>query len=164
MVAQITLPMKCLRQGYRHLRLRNVLNQNLPLSTLFIYSSYEEEGLDIQSDTSLDQLSKNNKLSKIDLNKLDSTKIEPISTSSVKRRMFFLVVHGVIPEESSTILKITQDSTVNDVIAQAQSGTGKTATFVISVLQRIEQSQNECQALILAPTRELAQQVSCSYF
>ncbi|XP_046917982.2 eukaryotic translation initiation factor 4A isoform X2 [Dermatophagoides farinae] len=47
----------------------------------------------------------------------------------------------------------------NDVIAQAQSGTGKTATFVISVLQRIEQSQNECQALILAPTRELAQQI-----
>ncbi|KAH9416127.1 eukaryotic translation initiation factor 4A [Dermatophagoides pteronyssinus] len=47
----------------------------------------------------------------------------------------------------------------NDVIAQAQSGTGKTATFVISVLQRIEPSQNECQALILAPTRELAQQI-----
>ncbi|OTF69369.1 Phosphoinositide phospholipase C-like protein [Euroglyphus maynei] len=123
MVAQITLPVKCLRQGYRHLRLRSVLNQNLPLhlSTLFIYSSYEEEGLDIHSDTSTDQLQlpRDNKLSRIDLNKLDSTKIEPISTSSVKRRMFFLVVHGVIPEESSTILKITQDSTVNDVIAQA---------------------------------------------
>lgn len=46
-----------------------------------------------------------------------------------------------------------------DVIAQAQSGTGKTATFVISILQRINTEKNECQALILAPTRELAQQV-----
>jgi translation initiation factor 4A len=46
-----------------------------------------------------------------------------------------------------------------DVIAQAQSGTGKTATFSISVLQRIDTSNQECQALILAPTRELAQQI-----
>lgn len=48
-----------------------------------------------------------------------------------------------------------------DVIAQAQSGTGKTATFVISILQRIDTSLRETQALILAPTRELAQQVYC---
>ncbi|CAF92273.1 unnamed protein product, partial [Tetraodon nigroviridis] len=46
----------------------------------------------------------------------------------------------------------------HDVIAQAQSGTGKTATFVISILQRIDTSLKETQALILAPTRELAQQ------
>ncbi|CAF1217073.1 unnamed protein product [Rotaria magnacalcarata] len=47
----------------------------------------------------------------------------------------------------------------HDVIAQAQSGTGKTATFSISVLQRIDLQSKECQALILAPTRELAQQI-----
>jgi translation initiation factor 4A len=47
----------------------------------------------------------------------------------------------------------------HDVIAQAQSGTGKTATFSISVLQKIDQSVKQCQALILAPTRELAQQI-----
>jgi translation initiation factor 4A len=46
-----------------------------------------------------------------------------------------------------------------DVIAQAQSGTGKTATFTIGVLQHIDFSLRECQALILAPTRELAQQI-----
>lgn len=46
-----------------------------------------------------------------------------------------------------------------DVIAQAQSGTGKTATFAISILQRIDTSLRECQALVLAPTRELAQQI-----
>ena len=46
-----------------------------------------------------------------------------------------------------------------DVIAQAQSGTGKTATFAISVLQQIDLTLKETQALILAPTRELAQQI-----
>jgi len=47
----------------------------------------------------------------------------------------------------------------NDVIAQAQSGTGKTATFSISVLQKVDPNLKACQALILAPTRELAQQI-----
>lgn len=47
----------------------------------------------------------------------------------------------------------------HDVIAQAQSGTGKTATFSISILQKIDINAKDCQALILAPTRELAQQI-----
>lgn len=46
-----------------------------------------------------------------------------------------------------------------DVIAQAQSGTGKTATFSISALQRIDTTSKEPQALILSPTRELASQI-----
>uniref|UniRef100_A0A0K0EF79 Eukaryotic initiation factor 4A n=1 Tax=Strongyloides stercoralis TaxID=6248 RepID=A0A0K0EF79_STRER len=46
-----------------------------------------------------------------------------------------------------------------DVIAQAQSGTGKTGTFSISVLQSIDTDVPETQALIMAPTRELAQQI-----
>ncbi|KAJ3240036.1 Eukaryotic initiation factor 4A-III [Chytriomyces hyalinus] len=46
-----------------------------------------------------------------------------------------------------------------DVIAQAQSGTGKTATFSISVLQSISTTSRETQALILSPTRELATQI-----
>ncbi|CUM67440.1 uncharacterized protein PRCAT00005136001 [Priceomyces carsonii] len=46
-----------------------------------------------------------------------------------------------------------------DTIAQAQSGTGKTATFSIGMLQVIETKSKECQALILSPTRELAVQI-----
>jgi len=45
------------------------------------------------------------------------------------------------------------------LIAQAQSGTGKTATFTIGILEQLDYSLKECQALILAPTRELAQQI-----
>lgn len=47
----------------------------------------------------------------------------------------------------------------HDVIAQAQSGTGKTATFSISILNSIDMSMKATQALVLAPTRELAQQI-----
>ena len=50
-------------------------------------------------------------------------------------------------------------SSGSDVIAQAQSGTGKTATFSVSALQKIDPALKSCQALILAPTRELAQQI-----
>ncbi|KAF8735337.1 hypothetical protein AX14_002215 [Amanita brunnescens Koide BX004] len=45
-----------------------------------------------------------------------------------------------------------------DLIMQAQSGTGKTAAFVIAILQKLNVSVKATQALILAPTRELAQQ------
>ena len=46
-----------------------------------------------------------------------------------------------------------------DVIQQAQSGTGKTATFCAGILQSLNYELEECQALVLAPTRELAQQI-----
>lgn len=58
--------------------------------------------------------------------------------------------------QQRAILPITEG---RDVLAQAQSGTGKTATFTISALQRIDENLKATQALILAPTRELALQI-----
>jgi ATP-dependent RNA helicase len=49
--------------------------------------------------------------------------------------------------------------TGRDVIAQAQSGTGKTATFSIGALNTVDTQTRECQVLVLSPTRELAQQI-----
>jgi translation initiation factor 4A len=46
-----------------------------------------------------------------------------------------------------------------DIIAQAQSGTGKTGCFTVGVLNNIDFSRAETQALILAPTHELARQI-----
>ena len=46
-----------------------------------------------------------------------------------------------------------------DIIAQAQSGTGKTATFCIGLLERIDDTKNKTQAVVLAHTRELALQI-----
>ena len=47
-----------------------------------------------------------------------------------------------------------------DVIAQAQSGTGKTATFTIGALQRVNIAEPSTQVLILSPTRELSTQTA----
>jgi translation initiation factor 4A len=46
-----------------------------------------------------------------------------------------------------------------DIIAQAQSGSGKTGAFSVGTLQRIDTSKNKLQGLIIAPTRELAKQI-----
>ena len=48
----------------------------------------------------------------------------------------------------------------NDVIALAQTGTGKTAAFGIPILQRIDPQRNQTQALVLSPTRELCLQIA----
>jgi ATP-dependent RNA helicase len=70
-------------------------------------------------------------------------------------------IYGFGFEKPSAIQQraIAQITKGRDVIAQAQSGTGKTATFSISALQRIDTTSKEPQALILSPTRELAVQI-----
>jgi ATP-dependent RNA helicase DeaD len=47
-----------------------------------------------------------------------------------------------------------------DVIGQAQTGTGKTAAFALPILHNLQSNQRHVQALVLAPTRELALQVA----
>jgi len=47
-----------------------------------------------------------------------------------------------------------------DVIAQAQTGTGKTAAFALPIVQRVDSSINALQAVVIVPTRELAVQVA----
>lgn len=46
-----------------------------------------------------------------------------------------------------------------DMIAQAQSGTGKTATFLLTMLNRVEHDKKYPQCICLAPTFELARQI-----
>lgn len=47
-----------------------------------------------------------------------------------------------------------------DMIIQARTGSGKTGAFLLPMLERLDPQRDECQALILVPTRELARQVS----
>lgn len=70
-------------------------------------------------------------------------------------------IYGYGYEQPSSIQKKAIQPLLDgrDIIAQAQSGTGKTATFSISVLQNIDESLAETQAIILCHTRELALQV-----
>jgi ATP-dependent RNA helicase DeaD len=58
----------------------------------------------------------------------------------------------------SKIIPLMLDS--HDVIAQSQTGTGKTAAFILPILQKLERDQRGIKALVMAPTRELAIQVA----
>jgi len=64
-------------------------------------------------------------------------------------------------EKPSNIQQKSIMSIINrrDVIAQAQSGTGKTGAFTVAALQSVDVSKATTQVLILAPTRELARQI-----
>ncbi len=61
------------------------------------------------------------------------------------------------PIQAQTIPWLLQG---RDLIGQAQTGTGKTAAFGLPILQRLQAKQSSPQALVLAPTRELAIQVA----
>ena len=60
------------------------------------------------------------------------------------------------PIQKKAIIPIVQK---NDVIAQAQSGTGKTGAFTISSLQIVNTDIDKTQIIIMAPTRELSKQI-----
>ena len=62
-----------------------------------------------------------------------------------------------MPVQERVIPRLLGDA--NDIIALAQTGTGKTAAFGLPLLQRIDPADHTPQALILAPTRELCLQI-----
>ena len=55
-------------------------------------------------------------------------------------------------------------ATKTDLIAQAQTGTGKTAAFGLPLLQMVDAERKEIQAIVLCPTRELGQQIAKQLF
>lgn len=60
-------------------------------------------------------------------------------------------------------LPILIDSTT-DIVAQAQTGTGKTAAFGIPIIQNVDVNNASIQALVLCPTRELGKQIAKQFF
>ncbi len=50
-----------------------------------------------------------------------------------------------------------------DVIAQAQTGTGKTFAFILPILEKLDPDASHVQALIVTPTRELALQITAEF-
>lgn len=62
------------------------------------------------------------------------------------------------PVQKLTIPRLL--SQTNDIIAQSQTGTGKTAAYGLPILQSLERNAGAIQAIILVPTRELALQVT----
>ncbi|MFC9983397.1 DEAD/DEAH box helicase [Microbacterium keratanolyticum] len=78
-------------------------------------------------------------------------------TGSVLKAIRDLGYETPSPIQAATIPTLLSG---RDVVGMAQTGTGKTAAFALPVLERLDVSQKTPQALVLAPTRELALQVS----
>jgi translation initiation factor 4A len=83
----------------------------------------------------------------------DELEIEP----KILRGIFAYGFEKPSPIQQRAIKHVVEG---RDVIAQAQSGTGKTATFTIGALQHVNSSESETQVLVLSPTRELSTQTA----
>jgi len=117
-------------------------------------------------------MSKENNSKNLFLNKEDNIDPEPVVETPLKifntwdelelntdllRGIFAHGFEKPSPIQSKAIDPLKQG---RDIIAQAQSGTGKTAAFTVGALSRVNISENVNQVLIMAPTHELAQQIS----
>lgn len=78
-------------------------------------------------------------------------------TPEVLRALADVGYESPSPIQAATIPPLLEG---RDVLGQAQTGTGKTAAFALPILSRIEMRPGKPQALVLAPTRELAIQVA----
>ena len=68
-------------------------------------------------------------------------------------------VPSEIQEKAIPILLKSQ----TDFVGLAQTGTGKTAAFGLPILQKVDATKDEIEALILSPTRELVQQIKNNF-
>ena len=88
------------------------------------------------------------------------TKIENFDNLNLNEKLLKGVyLHGFTQPSSIQIKGITSINTGKDCILQSQSGTGKTATYLLGVMNRLDINEKNCQAIIITPTRELADQV-----
>ena len=70
-----------------------------------------------------------------------------------------IYLYGFIKPSQIQIKGIASINTGMDCIIQSQSGTGKTATYLLSILNKLDNTINNCQGIIITPTHELANQV-----
>jgi len=103
-----------------------------------------------------EQTEKDQENENININQIDSwdeLDIDP----NILRGIYAYGYERPSPIQRKAILPMLKK---RDLIAQAQSGTGKTATFAIGALARVDLKENKNQVLILSPTRELTTQTA----
>ncbi|XP_041369675.1 1-phosphatidylinositol 4,5-bisphosphate phosphodiesterase epsilon-1-like [Gigantopelta aegis] len=119
LVSQRIIPLRSLRPGYRHVRLRTPSNQPMELATLFVYSKHEEELLEPCNSLELSQSTGGAKKISLFSKVKELSEVNGQNVTKLKRRMFFISVFGVTAPDEYIILKVTQDTTVYESIAQA---------------------------------------------
>ncbi|XP_038070793.1 uncharacterized protein LOC119739790 isoform X2 [Patiria miniata] len=124
-VAQRQVPLKCLKTGFRHVRLRSPQNVPLELASLFVFTRLEDMK-DMSDKTKLlEAQQKRQMLSNMvyyHIGRERSSKmefIEVVDGAEVKREAHPVIIYGIILHDQSTTLKATQETKVHEVIAQA---------------------------------------------
>lgn len=100
------------------------------------------------------------KTNKTEINKSETNKIETFEDIGLSEKL----LHGIYScgfEKPSLIQKksIPIIKSGKDLIAQSQSGTGKTGSFSIGTLSKVNPDENNLQGIILSPTRDLSKQI-----
>lgn len=126
----------------------------------------KHSGFDARTSVTVNASSAGRKVKLDDLEQLEFETSENVQVLPTFDRMklkedLLRGIYGYGFEKPSAIQQrsIVPITSGRDVIAQSQSGTGKTATFSISMLQMIDTQLRDTQALVLSPTRELAVQI-----
>ncbi|MGD9605226.1 MAG: DEAD/DEAH box helicase [Bacilli bacterium] len=87
------------------------------------------------------------------MNKFTSLNVDTFIKKGIENKNFMEMT-----EVQEQVIPLALDG--HDVIAQAPTGTGKTLSFAIPILERLDWESSSIQALVLAPTRELAVQIT----
>lgn len=120
-LAQRVVPLNSIRHGYRHVDMRTMQNQPLPLTALFVYTRCLETGPGLSEDCmpSIRGFlgSTSPAVSTITFATEDGGRGG--SVSMPKRKTFHVMVYGIFSESSYCMFKVTQDSTAMDVIRMA---------------------------------------------
>jgi len=87
------------------------------------------------------------------MNKFTDLKVDPLIKKGISKKQY-----EEMTEVQESVIPLAIEG--HDIIAQAPTGTGKTMSFAIPILEMIDSSSDKVQAIILAPTRELAIQTT----
>lgn len=86
--------------------------------------------------------------------------LPPVTAADLPQALRLAVMRGgwteLMPVQARAIPYLLAG---RDLMVQSRTGSGKTGAFILPILERIDAGQAACQALVLAPTRELARQV-----
>jgi phosphatidylinositol phospholipase C, epsilon len=118
-ISQRVIPLKCFRQGYRHIKLRNAQNQTIELSSLFVHTKQHFEHVQQQMGANLAN-STNLNASKSDLLLVSNASMPSIQA---KHKQFKLTIYGVNGDtdessDGSMQVNVTQETNIQQVIEQ----------------------------------------------
>lgn len=87
------------------------------------------------------------------MNKFTDLNVDPLIKKGIEKKQF-----SEMTEVQESVIPLALAG--EDIIAQAPTGTGKTISFAVPILEKIDSQKETVQALILSPTRELAVQIA----